>query len=102
MGLTVKQRLDQHDKQVAAIRNLIHEGMRLMIETRKELRALTADHRKTEQSLKALIDTMRDGANGDDLELRVPDGTVVLDEDGRLLADLVGDGTRFEAAANAR
>jgi GTP-binding protein len=44
----------------------------------------------------------REGANGEDLELRVPDGTVVLDEDGRLLADLVGAGTRFEAAAGGR
>ena len=38
----------------------------------------------------------RDGANGEDLELRVPDGTVVLDEDGEVLADLVGAGTRFD------
>jgi GTP-binding protein len=44
----------------------------------------------------------RDGAAGDDLELRVPDGTVVLDNDGRLLADLTGEGTRFEAAAGGR
>ena len=44
----------------------------------------------------------RDGAFGDDLELRVPDGTVVLDEEGRLLADLTGEGTRFEAAAGGR
>ncbi len=44
----------------------------------------------------------RDGANGDDLELKVPDGTVVLDENGRLLADLVGAGTRFLAAAGGR
>jgi GTP-binding protein len=44
----------------------------------------------------------RDGAAGDDLELRVPDGTVVLDSDGRLLADLTGEGTRFEAAAGGR
>ncbi|MFC9360933.1 GTPase ObgE, partial [Rhodococcus sp. NPDC057014] len=29
----------------------------------------------------------RDGAQGDDLILKVPDGTVVLDEDGRILAD---------------
>ena len=36
----------------------------------------------------------RDGAAGADLEVRVPDGTVVLDEHGRLLADLVGAGTR--------
>ncbi|MDT5128348.1 MAG: GTPase [Mycobacterium sp.] len=44
----------------------------------------------------------REGASGGDLELRVPDGTVILDEDGRLLADLVGEGTRFEAAAGGR
>jgi GTP-binding protein len=44
----------------------------------------------------------RDGANGDDLELHVPDGTAVIDEDGRLLADLTGAGTRFEAAAGGR
>src|ERR1700722_13054402 len=44
----------------------------------------------------------RDGAAGADLEVNVPDGTVVVDEDGRLLADLVGAGTRFEAAAGGR
>ncbi len=44
----------------------------------------------------------RDGAAGADLELRVPDGTVVLDDQGRLLADLVGAGTRFDAAAGGR
>ncbi len=44
----------------------------------------------------------RDGAAGTDLEVKVPDGTVVLDENGRLLADLVGAGTRFEAAAGGR
>src|SRR6201985_3604742 len=44
----------------------------------------------------------REGANGADLEVKVPDGTVVLDENGRLLADLVGVGTRFEAAAGGR
>lgn len=32
----------------------------------------------------------------------MPDGTVVLDEQGRLLADLVGVGTRFEAAAGGQ
>jgi len=44
----------------------------------------------------------RDGAAGSDLEVRVPDGTVVLDGDGRLLADLVGAGTRFVAAEGGR
>ena len=44
----------------------------------------------------------RDGAAGADLEVKVPDGTVVLDEHGQILADMVGAGTRFEAAAGGR
>jgi len=42
------------------------------------------------------------GANAEDMELRVPDGTVVFDADGQIVADLVGPGTRFVAAAGGR
>src|SRR5207248_7853234 len=44
----------------------------------------------------------RDGANGADLELRVPDGTVVQSGDGEVLADLTGAGTHFVAARGGR
>jgi GTP-binding protein len=44
----------------------------------------------------------RNGAEGADLELRVPDGTVVLDPDGEVLADLTGAGARFVAANGGR
>ena len=45
----------------------------------------------------------RNGANGADLVLRVPDGTVVRDADtGELLADLVGVGTEVVVAAGGR
>jgi GTPase len=44
----------------------------------------------------------RSGADGADLVLRVPDGTVVKTIDGELLADLVGAGTRFVAAQGGR
>ncbi|GAA4259198.1 GTPase ObgE [Dactylosporangium darangshiense] len=44
----------------------------------------------------------RDGANGDTLTLRVPDGTVVQTLDGEVLADLVGVGTQFELARGGR
>jgi len=44
----------------------------------------------------------RNGADGEDLELRVPDGTVVLDEQGEVLVDLTGAGTRFVAAQGGR
>ena len=41
----------------------------------------------------------RNGAAGDDQIVKVPSGTVVLDKDGHVLADLVGAGTQFVAAA---
>jgi GTP-binding protein len=43
----------------------------------------------------------RDGAAGKDLVITVPDGTVVLDEQG-LLADLVGEGSRAVVARGGR
>ncbi|MEU4369087.1 GTPase ObgE [Micromonospora chersina] len=44
----------------------------------------------------------RDGANGHDLIIKVPNGTVVQTLDGEVLADLVGAGTTFEAARGGR
>ena len=44
----------------------------------------------------------RNGAAGDDQVIKVPTGTVVLGKDGEVLADLVGTGTRFVAAAGGR
>jgi hypothetical protein len=68
---TVKERLDkhdkqlvQHDKQIAAIRGLVQEGMRLVIQSRKDIRELTAAQKKTDASLRAFIDSMRAGGNG--------------------------------------
>ena len=46
--------------------------------------------------------SMRSGANGDSVELPVPNGTVVLDAEGNQLADLVGEGTRFVVARGGR
>jgi GTP-binding protein len=44
----------------------------------------------------------RNGAEGADLVVKVPNGTVVLTSGGDVLADLVGTGTRFTAAAGGR
>ncbi len=44
----------------------------------------------------------RNGADGDDIVLAVPDGTVVTSRDGELIADLVGAGTRFVIARGGR
>ena len=44
----------------------------------------------------------KDGSNGEDLILGVPNGTVVYDSNGVQIADLVGTGTTFLAAEGGR
>jgi GTP-binding protein len=44
----------------------------------------------------------RTGADGADLVINIPNGTVVKTADGEVLADLIGVGTRFVAAAGGR
>ncbi|PPK94165.1 GTP-binding protein [Kineococcus xinjiangensis] len=44
----------------------------------------------------------RNGADGADLVVPVPDGTVVLSTDGEVLADMIGVGTRFVVAEGGR
>jgi GTP-binding protein len=44
----------------------------------------------------------RSGAEGADLVVKVPEGTVVSTEDGEVLADLMGAGTRYVAAQGGR
>ncbi len=76
--MTVTQRLDQHDKQIATIRDLVKEGIKMVVETRrlaldtrKDLRKLAAmqlsteaAQKRTDESLRALIDSLRGGGNG--------------------------------------
>jgi hypothetical protein len=69
--MTVAERLDQHDKQIAAIRDLVKEGIKMVVETRrlaldtrKDLRELAAAQKRTDESLRALIDSLRGGGNG--------------------------------------
>ena len=44
----------------------------------------------------------KSGADGDDLVLRVPDGTVVKSKQGEVLVNLVGAGTSYVVAAGGR
>ncbi len=62
--MTTKDRLNKHDKQIAAIRNLVQRGMELVVQSRKDIRSLTAAQKRTDASLKTLIDSMRGGGNG--------------------------------------
>ena len=46
--------------------------------------------------------SMRTGAKGTDVEVPVPNGTVVYDEAGNQLADLIGEGARFVVAKGGK
>jgi hypothetical protein len=65
------ERLDKDDRQIAAIRDLMREGVRLMVETRKDLRTLAgrqlkleAAQERTDKTLRDFISSMRHGGNG--------------------------------------
>ena len=61
----------------------------------------SAPHRRAGNGTQGQGD-FRAGAAGNSLVLPVPDGTVVKDRDGRVLADLVGAGTEVVIAAGGR
>jgi GTP-binding protein len=46
--------------------------------------------------------SMRTGAKGSDVEVPVPNGTVVYDTDGNQLADLIGEGARYVVAKGGK
>lgn len=61
--------ISAHDKQIRVIRDLVKEGIRLVVmsrqDTRREIRDLTAAQKRTDASLRALIEQMRrSGGNG--------------------------------------
>jgi len=68
---SLKERVDKHDREIAAIRKLIHTGMKMFVKAeeehavfRKELRELAAQQRATARELEAFIRSLRRGSNG--------------------------------------
>ena len=66
-----EKQLDKHDRQIAAILALVKQGMRmlvenrnLMVETRKDIRALAAAQKRTDEELREFIASLRRGGNG--------------------------------------
>jgi len=68
----LKERVDKHDREIAAIRKLIHTGMKILVRleeeqvvARKELRELRSSQRETDRQLQAFIRSLRgSGGNG--------------------------------------
>ena len=62
--MTTAEHLKLHDKQIAAIRALVQEGMKLVIETRKDMRIMLQSQKRTEKNLGDLIAALGRSTNG--------------------------------------
>jgi hypothetical protein len=69
--MTLKQRVDRHDREIDAIRKLVLMGMKLLNQTNGRLdrlvtahQALAASQRETDRQLQTFIRSMRRGTNG--------------------------------------
>jgi hypothetical protein len=54
----------QHDKQIKAIRDLVQLGMRMLIESRKEMAETRKELRALAKSVQQLTNSLQRGANG--------------------------------------
>ena len=61
--MTAKEHLALHDKQIRAIRDLVKEGIRLVItsrqDTRREIKELIAAQKRTDAKVEALADNIK-------------------------------------------
>jgi thymidylate synthase ThyX len=62
---TLKERVDKHDREIAAIRKLIHIGMKMQVKNDQEIRKLVESQKETDRLLKQLLRSMeRNNGNG--------------------------------------
>jgi hypothetical protein len=72
MPSKLEARVTQHDREIAAIRKLILQGMKMLVENGTQIKALAAAQRYTDKKLDALAKTVdrfirsleRSGSNG--------------------------------------
>jgi hypothetical protein len=69
--MAAAEQLTKHDREIAAIRKLVHQGMKMLVKSedehkafRKDLRALRDPQQETDRPLQLLIQSLRGGTNG--------------------------------------
>lgn len=55
MLVTLKERVDRHDREIAAIRKLLQTGMRMQVKNEGAIRKLAQSQRETDRQLNKLI-----------------------------------------------
>jgi septal ring factor EnvC (AmiA/AmiB activator) len=49
---TLKERVDRHDREIAAIRKLIHAGMKMLVQIEDKVRDLAQSQKETDRQLR--------------------------------------------------
>lgn len=69
--MTQKERIDRHDREIAAIRKLMMTGTKMLVRSEKRIDNLTAavdrlerSQEKTDAALKDFIRSLKGGSNG--------------------------------------
>ena len=60
----MNEHLTKHDREIAAIRVLLHQGMRLVVQVQQAQKRTEKAQERTEKSLKLLVVSLRRGGNG--------------------------------------
>jgi hypothetical protein len=58
------EHLTRHDREIAAIRTLLQQGMRLLVQVQQAQKRTEEAQQRTEQNLNLLIESLRRGGNG--------------------------------------
>ena len=64
MPSKLEARVTQHDREIAAIRKLILQGMKMLVENGTQIKALATAQHETDKMLKGLIRLLERGRNG--------------------------------------
>ena len=65
MPSKLEARVTQHDREIAAIRKLVLQGMKMLVENGAQIKALAAAQRATDKNLDRFVRSLeRGGSNG--------------------------------------
>jgi hypothetical protein len=61
MATKLEKRVDQHDREIAAIRKVLWQGVKVLAQNQTQIKALTAAQRRTEETLNRFIRSLERG-----------------------------------------
>jgi hypothetical protein len=59
----LETRVTEHDRQIAAIRKLILTGIKMLVETQSQVKALARSQRETDKMLQGFIRSLKGGGH---------------------------------------